>query len=576
MLTIEELLEPIDETNPSGKDLRYDSLIDSIRDARSEDDGSLPMGEWEHQTRRADYPLVASLARTALQTRSKDLWLAVWLGEAYLQIERYDAFEPVLKFLLVLQRDFWASLFPEIEDGDLSLRAAPLHWSLGRYATLLQQFPFTTSGIPYSSFKATRSGTPVVHGGEVLTAEQLDNAVAATPDPFYTVIETQLTLALTGLQDLHLFCEERYLSDGPSFVKLRTSLEELQHAATQISRGRSAPGHKPHAPAFKWSHSAVPAAPSLQDAEPASLSDAPHLASPSSALTSWAFALQQIEQCLDYMVEERPDNAAGYLLALALQHGRDDTQEGAPSSEVRLSLKRASDAGDFALLLKNAVLAMIHQSGRDWVDLSRYTWQAAAALNATSLQSSVLFQTRALLQENPGVAELAFEDDTPVANSETQRWLSEEVLQHPDRSTSVPQPIFHPEPSTPAAMDLSAQARILANTGDLAGAARVLTEDASTMRSGRAHFLRRLDVTRLCIQNGHAIAAAHMLRRLLTEADERKLEQWEDPSTLGELLALLLEALRSSDHEDSNERDAIYARLCQINPAMALSTDFRT
>ncbi len=233
-----ELLEPINAAEPSGKDSRYDPLIDAIREARSEDDGSLPMGDWERQAKRADYALVASLATDALQTRSKDLWLAAWLGEAWLRIEQYDAIAPALDLLLALQQEFWLSLYPEIQDDDLSMRAAPLHWSLDRYAALLYGFRVTSDGVSYAAYKAVRSGFTPVHNSEELTGERLDGAIAATPGSFYTGIKEQISLSLKGLQELQLFCEERYGDEGPSFVKLRSTLDEMHHAMTQLLRSR--------------------------------------------------------------------------------------------------------------------------------------------------------------------------------------------------------------------------------------------------------------------------------------------------------------------------------------------------
>ena len=36
------LLDPIDGENPSGPDLRYDPVVDQIKEARREDDDTLP------------------------------------------------------------------------------------------------------------------------------------------------------------------------------------------------------------------------------------------------------------------------------------------------------------------------------------------------------------------------------------------------------------------------------------------------------------------------------------------------------------------------------------------------------
>ena len=569
MLFIEELLKPISGVSPSGADLRYDPLMDSVRDARSKEDGTLPMGDWQYQPKRADYALVTLLASDGLRTRSKDLWLAVWLGEASLQTERYDGLAPVLHLLRCLQLDFWPSLYPGIEEGDLSLRAAPLHWAMSRYAAMLQEFPITADGVPYAAYRAIRSGSSVAQGEPGLTSEKLDASVAATPDSFYAGIEEHLALAQSELQELQNFCDDRYRDDSPTFVKLGSAFEELHHAASLISRPRLS---QKSASTLEPAEEALPA--QYEDAlpdVPAEMATATEPPLNPAAVMSWADVLRQIESCVQYMSEQRPENPAAYLLALALQYGRDKVQLGAPTSEARLALKQARDANDATTLLQHTIRAMADASGRYWLDLYRYAWQAAGSVNAASLQILVVNQTRVLLEENDGVEQEVFADDTPIANHETQRWLQDEVRPHVALPPPSPIAVQLPEQSSKKADDVSAQAQRLFDDGLPGDAVRVLAEDAWATRSGRGRFLRRLEVTRLCLHSGHTGAAVHLLRQLLAESDERKLDSWEDPDTLGELLSLLLEALKGSRGDDHAERNAVYARLCRVNPAMALN-----
>ncbi|WP_208538812.1 type VI secretion system ImpA family N-terminal domain-containing protein, partial [Pseudomonas aeruginosa] len=84
-LSLEVLLEPIDPGQPCGPSLRYDPDYDRLRELRREDDSSLPTGVWQAEAKRADWAAVEQLASELLQRRSKDLMLAAWLGEAWLQ-----------------------------------------------------------------------------------------------------------------------------------------------------------------------------------------------------------------------------------------------------------------------------------------------------------------------------------------------------------------------------------------------------------------------------------------------------------------------------------------------------------
>ncbi|QNB00150.1 type VI secretion system protein TssA [Massilia sp. Se16.2.3] len=81
------LLLPISDASPGGDDLLHGPEFDAIAEARREDDPTLPRGVWTAELKRADWPLAARLCREALATRSKDLQVAAWLGEAWIALE---------------------------------------------------------------------------------------------------------------------------------------------------------------------------------------------------------------------------------------------------------------------------------------------------------------------------------------------------------------------------------------------------------------------------------------------------------------------------------------------------------
>jgi len=73
-------------------------------------------------------PWYLKLASEALATKSKDLQIAVWLIEALIKSEHFTGLRAGLDLISGLIGNFWDGLYPEIEDGDLELRAAPLDW----------------------------------------------------------------------------------------------------------------------------------------------------------------------------------------------------------------------------------------------------------------------------------------------------------------------------------------------------------------------------------------------------------------------------------------------------------------
>ena len=66
MIAVEELLQPISEDKPSGVDLRYDPIYDTIKEARRADD-ELNQGAWQTERKVADYVQVIALTTKALK-----------------------------------------------------------------------------------------------------------------------------------------------------------------------------------------------------------------------------------------------------------------------------------------------------------------------------------------------------------------------------------------------------------------------------------------------------------------------------------------------------------------------------
>src|SRR5580693_5255724 len=132
----DDLLNPIPGDNPSGASLRYEKVYDQIKEARTEGDASI-LGNLA-APKRADLNLVIKLGGEALATKSKDLQLAAWLVEAHTKKEGIGLVQPCLKLLKDLQEQFWDTLYPPIEDGDVGLRAVPIEWAFNRLDEILR------------------------------------------------------------------------------------------------------------------------------------------------------------------------------------------------------------------------------------------------------------------------------------------------------------------------------------------------------------------------------------------------------------------------------------------------------
>ena len=88
-IDIDTILRPLPGDSPAGEDLRYTEVYAEIKEARKAED-DFAMGEWQHETKSADWGAVVSRAVDALTTRSKDLQIAAWLAEALVVLEDFE------------------------------------------------------------------------------------------------------------------------------------------------------------------------------------------------------------------------------------------------------------------------------------------------------------------------------------------------------------------------------------------------------------------------------------------------------------------------------------------------------
>jgi type VI secretion system protein ImpA len=142
VVDLDTLLAPISDETPSGESLRYSGLYDEIAEARRAD---LPVeqGEWQTAIKTADYRKVIDLAIPALTSRSKDLQIAAWLSEALTRQHGFAGLRDSLRLLAGLQENFWETLYPEIDEGDMEGRANAISWMDEQAAFAIRKAPIT-------------------------------------------------------------------------------------------------------------------------------------------------------------------------------------------------------------------------------------------------------------------------------------------------------------------------------------------------------------------------------------------------------------------------------------------------
>lgn len=243
---VSQLLEPVSANLPCGTDLHYEAVFDRIKELRREDDTSLPTGVWSTtEVKRADWEKVEVIASDVMKTRSKDLMIAAWLGEAWLHREGLKGMVDALALIGGLCERYPGDLHPQLDDDDPGRRAAPLLWMARRYDevihTRMPLFPQVSAEIGVFNLYSWQQmkqrqvqindSKPAKVAAEAAQALQnkVNDEVRRTPVAWW--LEGVKAVETTKAQLLLLdgWCDRNLGGEGPSFVRLRKQLDNLEN-----------------------------------------------------------------------------------------------------------------------------------------------------------------------------------------------------------------------------------------------------------------------------------------------------------------------------------------------------------
>jgi len=597
----DDLLNPIPGDSPSGTNLRYAPVFDKIKEARRQDDDA-PQGDWQRERKVADYKQVVKLAGEALATQTKDLQLAAWLTEAFLHQEGFSGLQQGLGLLLGLVEIFWDTLYPEIEDGDLELRSAPLEWVGTRLDDPVRKAPLTRGGFSYYKFKESRSvgseedaaqseqkrasREQAIADGKV-TFEEFEKDSTATPTAQYEAWVAALDGSLESIDSLRTLCDEKFGNYAPSFTPLRNALEEVRNVANQILQKRlDQEGRRPEPEETEV------------EAEPQYADDSGNNAASAAAPARKKKAVAGLEpQDLDevtprlaavarFLRQQDSSSPAPYLLLRGYRWGEmrgygespDPLVLIPPSSEVRQNIKRLALEGNWGDVLEAAETAMAEPCGRAWLDLQRYVVKAADEWSYYNISKAVVSELRALLLDLPQLPHWTLMDDTPTANAETQAWIRDVVqaqgapangTEEPARSFDEPPAQESVAPGEPPPPDTFTLALEAARGGHAADAIHMLSDDIARQQSGRARFQRKLQLAQICMMTSHEALAQPILEELARSIETHKLEEWESSDAVAHPLAMLYRCLSKMDG-DPGVKQRLYAQISRLDPVQAL------
>lgn len=573
----EDLLQPIPGDNPAGSELRYESVYDQIKEARREDDPTLPQGDWERPLKTADFRAVLELTQEAIATRSKDLQLAAWLCEALLREEGFPGFLQGLELIRGLVETFWEHVYPELEDGDAEFRAMPLQWLGGKSLDLaVKTVSLNDRGHTYLDYleaqalgtedeavndKARAAREEALAAGKT-SPEQFEAGFEATPKAFYKELVGSIDGCLDVINQLDATGDELFGPDAPSYSALKGSIGEVRRVGAKLLDRKLETDPDPPEPE------------AVEEADDDSPAEAP-ATTMSAVPTSPKDAAARIADAARFLRHQDPTNPAPYTLLRGfrwaeVRRGGDPPDPRlleAPPTPVRTRLKTLLLDGNWPALLEAAEEVMATPYGRGWLDLQRYVGTALAGLGGGygSVRDLVLDALTGLLRDLPSLPDHTLMDDSPTANRQTREWLKTEGVWggEPEPGGGETAPTAGPVGSLASVLR---QARQLAQTGNPSGAVEVLLQAAQRAGHPREAFLHRSEAAALMLDHGLDSVALPILDDLLADIDSHALDSWEAGPLVARPLGLLYR-LRMASGQGA---DDLYDRICRLDPVQAV------
>ncbi len=589
-LDFDALLKPIPGDNPSGKDLRYTAVYDDIENARKADD-TLERGKWQRELKTADWRKVIAIATDALTQKTKDIFLAVRLSEALASAAGFAGLRESLTLIRALLEQFWDTLYPEIEDGDLEYRSGPLNLMNEKLPLLIKQIPITENRnngvfdffdldkareieqLKKSARKEDQAALAAYHEEEKKLDEYIVKAIHATDRSFYESLLEALNLCSEEISKLEEVADEKFGKDAPGFTALKKVFGQCREEIARILKDKPKPEPAPEmietGEPFAWGEAArvnaqdaaavetpegtasVPG-PSANEPAPAIIkgdsppaSAAPSVKESGDSSPAAARLPRNREEALARLIEATaclrsfaPESPISYLVLRALRWGelRENGTDlsashlSAPPSEIRQKLKELHEEQRWPELMEESEKTLAQLPGGGWLDLQRYALIAMERAGSGFVNAAAAIRSALAthLTDYGKLPELELSDGTPAANSQTREWLAREIFAPAPRNNAANVPAAGEKcPEEAPTEDIYERALGYSKSGQFPRGLLLLQDLLGGARCERDRYQARLRIVELCLEANKADLARPILQELLSLNEKFRLEEWE-------------------------------------------------
>ncbi|HKS41833.1 MAG TPA: type VI secretion system protein TssA, partial [Blastocatellia bacterium] len=239
------------DENPAGENLQYSGVHDEIREARRADD-DLEQGDWKRDLKIADWRQVFTLSTEALTDKTKDLQICAWLAEALVKLHGLSGLRDSLKIMRGLHEQFWDTIYPEIDEGDLDARANALAFMDRQTAIAIKDVQVTSTGnganFSYTQYEDSKQ-FDIPEDLSALSSEQIERidamkaqiaeerrlttddwakAKKATRRAFFEELYALLDECWAEYQSLDQVMDEKFGRQTPGLGDLRKTLDVIR------------------------------------------------------------------------------------------------------------------------------------------------------------------------------------------------------------------------------------------------------------------------------------------------------------------------------------------------------------
>ncbi len=236
---LERLLAPVSEQHPCGVWLHYEGTYEEVREARREDDPGLPQGVWQTELKRADWPRVEAICAEALEQKSKDLQIAAWLLEAWIQLDGFAGAARGLELIGHLCAEQWEDIFPVLQD-DLGPRLTVFQWLNEKVSRRLRMVRLTQpemEGVPayaLADWDVAIRNPSSSSADNGITVGKFEQSANLTPYRWFVELDHDLRKTQEMVQALEAFMDEKMGKQSSGLATFRVEVAAAAELTTTM------------------------------------------------------------------------------------------------------------------------------------------------------------------------------------------------------------------------------------------------------------------------------------------------------------------------------------------------------